>query len=211
MVEYAAGKGDIRFDDAEKVFGGRPRENPKPVFRAKTQTVPKSIPDHPVSGNTPDDPFYDLIAEYPDCVVEYCIVRDVLPYNGYASHRHALAFACRKLLADDEADWRYDVGKARGKKIGADTLFARSDADGALTYKKAFLSPPHGSGCTAADFDRVNRSLFPNGTDALDVYAWTTDWSDYFDDGHEWWGALCLTAYDKSLDRFAVILASATD
>ncbi|MBR1842280.1 MAG: hypothetical protein IJ788_03280, partial [Oscillospiraceae bacterium] len=50
-----------------------------------------------------------------------------------------------------------------------------------------------------------------NGTDGLEVFEWTTDWSDYFDEGHEWWGALCFTVYDKTLDRFAVIMASATD
>ena len=61
------------------------------------------------------------------------------------------------------------------------------------------------------DFDRVNAALFPNGTNELEVYEWTTDWSDYFDEGHEWWGALCFTVYDKTLDRFAVIMASATD
>ena len=36
-------------------------------------------------------------------------------------------------------------------------------------------------------------------------------WSDYFDEGREWWGALCLTVYDETLGRFAVIMASATD
>ena len=54
-------------------------------------------------------------------------------------------------------------------------------------------------------------AFFPNGTGDLEVYEWTTDWSDCFDEGHEWWGALCLTVYDKTLDRFAVIMASATD
>ena len=62
-----------------------------------------------------------------------------------------------------------------------------------------------------SDFDRVNAALFPNGTDGLEIYEWTTDWSEFFDDGHEWWGALCFTVYDKTLDRFAVIMASATD
>ena len=33
----------------------------------------------------------------------------------------------------------------------------------------------------------------------------------YFDDGNEWWGALCYTVYDKNLERFVVIMASATD
>ena len=50
-----------------------------------------------------------------------------------------------------------------------------------------------------------------NGTDALDIYEWSTDWSDYFDDGHEWYGACCWSVYDKSMDRFVVMLVSATD
>ena len=209
MVEYAAGMGNVSIDDAETVFGCGQKE--KPDRRKETQAKPAPMYSTPTHADTPDDPFYDLIAAYPDCAAEYCIVKDSQSYNGGAAHRSALSAACRKLLADEEAGWQFDVGKARGKKIGTDTLFARSDAGGALTYRKAFLFPPHGNGYTEADFDRVNRSLFPNGTDALDVYAWTTDWSDYFDDGHEWWGALCLTVYDQSLDRFIVILASATD
>ena len=50
-----------------------------------------------------------------------------------------------------------------------------------------------------------------NGTDKLDIYEWTTDWSDYFDDGHEWYGACCWSIYDKSMDRYVVMLVSATD
>ena len=60
-------------------------------------------------------------------------------------------------------------------------------------------------------FRRVNRALFPHGTEHLIVLAWTTDWSDYFDEGHEWWGAGCWTVYDALAERCAVILASATD
>ena len=80
-----------------------------------------------------------------------------------------------------------------------------------MIYRGAFLYPPHGVPYTDADFDRLNAALFPKGKDGLEVYRWTTDWSSYFDDGHEWWGALCLTVYEKSMGRYAVILASATD
>ena len=90
-------------------------------------------------------------------------------------------------------------------------LFAPVNADEWLNYRKAFLRPPHGNVYTDDDFERVNAALFPGGADALEAYRWTTDWSDYFDEGHEWWGALCLTVYDKTLDRFVVILASASD
>ena len=105
----------------------------------------------------------------------------------------------------------YDPGAARCRKLKSKALFAPENADTWLNYRKAFLSPPHGNACTDADFERVNAVLFPGGTEELEVYRWTTDWSDYFDEGREWWGTLCLTVYDKSLDRFVVIMASATD
>ena len=61
------------------------------------------------------------------------------------------------------------------------------------------------------DFKKVNEVLFPNGTDKLDIYEWTTDWSEFFDDGHEWYGASCWSIYDHSMDRYVVMLVSATD
>ncbi len=61
----------------------------------------------------------------------------------------------------------------------------------ALNYRGAFLHPPHECRYTDADFDRVNAALFPNGTDALEVYEWTADWSDFFGDG--------LTAAERSI------------
>jgi len=67
--------------------------------------------------------------------------------------------------------------------------------------------------CYAAGFViyKRNEALFPKGKEGLEVYEWTTDWTEYFDEGHEWWGTLCLTVYDKLLDRMVVIMASATD
>ena len=114
-------------------------------------------------------------------------------------------------LSEDDWDCAYDLIAARGKKIGVGELFAPPRKAEELNYRGAFLYPPHGVRYTDADFDRLNAALFPRGTDGLEVYRWTTDWSNYFDDGHEWWGTLCLTVYDKRMGRYAVILASATD
>ncbi|MBQ3859774.1 MAG: hypothetical protein II779_04540, partial [Clostridia bacterium] len=87
----------------------------------------------------------------------------------------------------------------------------------------AFLEPPHGTGPVIEggrivrkrygpeDFAAVNEALFPRGIDRLTAYEWTTDWNGYFDDGREWWGTGCFSVYDPDLDRYAVILASATD
>ena len=80
-----------------------------------------------------------------------------------------------------------------------------------VPYWYALMEPVHGRRNKPEDFKKVNEILFPNGTDALDICEWTTDWSDYFDDGHEWYGACCWSVYDKTLDRYAVMLVSATD
>ena len=152
------------------------------------------------------DPFYALLAGYPDLVVDYCLVT-CERYCGYDSHRRAVQTAADRLCSG----WNGDPDRAVGKRIAADELFSSDYPDGKLTYRKAFLYPPHKNGYTGKDFLRVNAALFPNGTDGLAVYEWDTDWSDYFGEGREWWGALCLTVYDETLGRFAVIMASATD
>ncbi len=218
MAAYAAHMGDVNIDSVEKVFSGRPEKKsvadayePDGVTFRETKNDSTGFV-RPESGETPDDPFYDLIAEYPDSVVDFCIVKNNISHHGYSSHLCALATACEKLFTDgDESMWEYDVDKANGSQIRAQTLFAADDGTDNLNYRSAFLNPPNGNSYHETDFKRINAALFPNGTDGLEVYEWSTDWSDYFDDGHEWWGALCLTVYDRSLDRFVVILASATD
>lgn len=175
---------------------------------------------HPAGGGRPEAPEGEarevlaaLRAEHPECAVDYCIVEGEARYLGYESHRRALKKACGRLFAPDaDGDgWQGNPNLAVGKRIGAETLFSSDYPEGKLNYRKAFLYPPHGTGCTGKDFARVNAALFPNGTAGLEVFEWTTDWSDYFDDGHEWWGTLCLTVYDDTLNRFVVIMASATD
>ena len=155
--------------------------------------------------NKPDD-YKELLAEYPDLVVEYFIVKDER-YFGYASHKGALKTAFVILCED----WDGDPDRAMCKSITTGSRLLSTGEGEKLSYRKAFLCPPHGNSYTDNDFERVNAFLFPNGTDKLEIYEWTTDWSEYFEEGHEWWGTLCLTVYDKTLDRFVVIMASATD
>lgn len=80
-----------------------------------------------------------------------------------------------------------------------------------VPYWYALMEPVYGRRNKPEDFQKVNGMLFPNGTDALDIYEWTTDWSDLFDDGHEWYGACCWTVYDKTMNRYVVMLVSNTD
>ncbi len=207
MVEYACGKGDIRIDDAEKVFGETPD---KQRHKADDSCEPSPGAPAPVGLVITADPFYALAAEYPDSAVEYCLVSNPHTGSEEQDHRTALSAAVGKLFFDGgERVWNGSPEKARGKTIDAEALFA--PAGDTLNYRKAFLCPPWGSDHGDRDFDRVNAALFPRGTAGLTVYEWTCDWSEYFEDGREWWGTLCLTVYDRLTDRFAVILASATD
>ena len=153
-----------------------------------------------------ENSFYQLIDEYPNLALDYFIVKDE-SYSGYNSHFNAL----KKAFVNLCEDFTGDPSKAVGKRISLEEMFTSVEKSEKLSYRKAFLRPPYENGYTGKDFERVNASLFPNGTEELEIYEWTTDWSEYFDEGHEWWGTLCLTVYDKTLDRFAVIMASATD
>ena len=212
MVEYAAGMSDIGINDAEIVLGfDKKREETGKKKQEKENA--KSEPFHPEATRVIyDDPAYRVIDEYPDRAVEYCLVKNEQIASGRNAHWYALMWASRVLFFDGEEQiWRYDCGGAKGKQITVEAFFAAANEKRGSNYRGAFLYPPHGGWFRDTDFDRVNAALFPNGTDGLEVYEWTTDWSEFFDDGHEWWGALCFTVYDRTLDRFAVIMASATD
>ena len=177
-----------------------------------------------------NDPFFEVMARYPACCVEYFLVKSEEPYAGETSHREALRLAMEKAASEDGLE--YSIERAGAEPMDASALLALPDKPwreervfkglrvtalhvesegGDIPYWNAFLEPPHGSGYGPGDFRAVNTALFPEGTAALRVFRWSTDWSEYFDDGREWWGAGCWTVYDPALDRFAVILASATD
>ena len=158
----------------------------------------------------PEEPFYSLISNYPDCVVDYYITKCDEQYCGYESHRNALMKTALSIIAND---WEvyFNEETATAKSISVEELFEAESKNGELNYQNAFLNPPHQNSYKIKDFEKINGVLFPNGTDCLEVFKWSTDWSDYFDDGKEWWGTICLTIYDKKADRFVIIMASATD
>ena len=193
----------VRDTLAGKAPGTEPADTQE--LRDTAKTEPEEAP------KREEDPFFALLAEHPRCVIDYRIVPgSSSSCRGCEAHRLALKQAFQT-LSEDDWDCVYDMIAARGKQIGVGELFAPIREAEELNYRGAFLHPPHGVRYTDADFDRLNAALFPKGTEDLEVYRWTTDWSNYFDEGHEWWGALCLTVYDKQMGRYAVILASATD
>lgn len=129
--------------------------------------------------------------------------------------------------------WVYDIDNAQPSQLDPQTFFycpdiVRTDYYGnvfydadwkpdddnfgtSVPYWYALMEPVYGRRNKPEDFRRVNGVLFPEGIGKLDIYEWTTDWSDYFDDGHEWYGASCWTVYDENMNRYVVMLVSATD
>lgn len=169
--------------------------------------------------------------------VDYHLLKDEKPYDGLRSHREALIVVFDLLaensIRDQFSPLVYDIDKAQPTPLGPnDFLYCpnivktdyygnvfydaewKPDDDNCGTsvpYWYALMEPVHGRNNKPEDFKKVNAALFPNGTDALDIYEWTTDWSDLFDDGHEWYGACCWSVYDRSMNRYVVMLVSATD
>ncbi len=179
-----------------------------------------------------DDVFYKVLARYPELRVDYCLLKNEGPYRGEETHRKALAYAMRKLQQEEFDGWSYELGKAKTRPMDPAALLALPEKPwrekhiikgtpveslhitsdgGEVPYWNAFLEPPCGCHYGPEDFLSFNAVLFPGGPEKLIAYSWSTDWSDYFDDGHEWWGASCWSVYDPDLDRVAVITASATD
>ncbi len=196
-----------------------------------------------------NDPFYELIKGYGNCIIDYCIIGDDTPYQGYRSHKDAVLVAMLKVIErwieetlksevdfrgeplDEPFLWSLDMAKAKASVIDPGWLLRvpkvlGKDPNGNVDYDcrwpdalkgdqipywYAFIETVHTSGYGPEDFRRVNEVLFPNGPESLEAMQWTTDWSSYFDDGHEWWGTACWSVYDRSLDRYVVIMASATD
>ncbi len=230
MVEYAAGKGNIDIDDAEVVFGARAQggmiiENDP--FWVAIAGYPDIVIDYCLVRNEHIARGSEAHRIALACACYRLFVGDEAaedgepeegePENGEGADDGGAEDGVDGDCADgDSADvpgelWQYDVGKAAAKQVSGEVLFAPVRTGGPLNYRSAFLHPPFGDVYSDADFEKVNAVLFPKGTDALEVFEWTTDWSEYFDDGSEWWGAICYTVYDPALDRFVVIMASATD
>ena len=166
-----------------------------------------------------DKEFYRVIAEYPDIVCRYCLVnagnefakeKNIFPYRGVDSHRFALECAAHEFSRDNRK-MSYDTKTAKCRKLKSAALFAPTGSDNWLNYRKAFLYPPHGNSYTDSDFERLNTVLFPGGTESLEVYRWMADQSELSNECNERWGALCLTVYDRTLERFVIIMTSSMD
>lgn len=173
-----------------------------------------------------DDALNQILSQY-DLDIDHWLLTDVASYLGEASHKKAVLYAIHQY------DSTIDEGKMRAKAISASEFFSEpptpykqtkcgvtafinpelhnQSMGEHLKYWYAFLEPPYKNKYDINDFRAFNAALFPQGTDGLEIFSWNTDWSDFFNAGHEWWGAGCWSIYDKLTNKYVIILASCTD
>ncbi len=120
---------------------------------------------------------------------------------------------------------RLDESKCVGRKITAAEFWGTDSMSGASKgfddsfvdgYKTAFFDPPYGIPGDKVEkakllFSEINECLWGRDLDKMEIFSWSTDWSGYFDAGHEWWGAFFWTIRLGNANRFIVIGASSTD
>lgn len=168
---------------------------------------------------------YELLnGKYGRVCLDYVILYSDEEYIGMESHKKAVTEAFHVLnerFASCEINFDLSPDKMLGEKINlSDFLFSPSSEDNKaeksgsnnayIPYWRAFLKPPHGTPYHISDFVDFNGILFPN-KDTVEVYQWNNDFSNYFDEGKEWWGTGFWTAYDLKTDIAVVIGASLTD
>ena len=102
------------------------------------------------------------------------------------------------------------------KEVIENALTIDQEDKGQIGFVYAFLDPPYSFMCGKTIFEKGNffldfcRLLFTD-ISQIEVYKWSTDSSNYFDKGKEWWGAFFWTVYNPYWDRYIGIIASETD
>ena len=195
-------------DDVEDADGGTRFEV------AKAQVSPafeKSRSMHRIT----DEAFEKVYKSYDDSVMEYFFMRSDEPYSGESSHRNAALFTMEILSgmcrAEDGIPLSYAPDMMKCKAVSPQEFFGDYDFPQKCRYYRAFIDPPFGSHYNTGDYRYINSLLFPKGVQDTEIYEWSSDWSEYFADGNEWWGCMYHTVYDRAMDRYVVIAASATD
>ncbi|AEF23689.1 hypothetical protein [Pseudomonas fulva] len=171
------------------------------------------------------------------CVFDFVVTTlDPTATPGEAEHRQVLellfeAIQARarvwqqKLIAQDaryaKQQWpelTVDIAQASPRPLTADAIRELASEDGLLC--RAFRDPPYATRLQMTDFREWLQMLRLYPDEGLQVFDWVgnpdteprrSTWSDYFDDGKEWWGIWCLTLYNPRRRTLSALAASATD
>lgn len=164
-----------------------------------------------------------LEKNYKECLLDYVILLSDRTYLGQDTHKEAVIEAFhilnqRKRVAN-HLGFHCTIEEEKMSAIKCDiSEFLKLPTDSYYdtklgnyrSYWSAFLEPPYDVSYVTDDFKKLNYVLFPF-LDSLEIYQWNDDFSNYFDDGKEWWGTGCWSAYDKITNIFVVIGASLSD
>ena len=164
----------------------------------------------------------------------YCATGGVIDYTIFAlktqeqadieSHRQAAFSAVPPQSANQAKDatcTEISIAEFIGPDFDLVTQCFR-ERTAAQDYMYAFIDPPYPlltpgeyKRLPEADilwiFNDINALLFDSFQPELVIYVWSADWSDYFDEGQEWWGSFLWTVYNPQQNFIVVIAASATD
>lgn len=172
-----------------------------------------------------------LAAKYPDCLLDYVILQYEGDYQGEATHKSAVEAAFAVLKNRRGIGNRFDLSltiipeNMVGMPQTMAQLLSLPPEDGHTSrwngvsgrtihtpfpYWNAFLNPPYGVPYGVEDFMRINAVLFPFPA-YCQVFRWNDGFSNYFDDGKEWWGTGCWSVYDTVSGLFVIIGASLSD
>ena len=168
------------------------------------------------------DPIYEILAkEYEDLLLDYAVIGCNEDYLGEGTHRDAvkvfLSLLGNRRREDDEDfdGFTFDEQRMSCQKYDVKEFFSTDGGQlksPGMSYWRAFSDPPYPLTCGKNGFKRINAILFPEDhRDALEIFTWNNDFSDYFDEGKEWWGTALWSIYDKQAKRFVLIGASLTD
>ena len=175
---------------------------------------------------------YELLkTKYDRIDLDYVIMSVDTEYEGETTHKNAIIEAFQiinlrnieyfgedcKITLEEETMEAHLSNVEELLQLPGDTYYdnrlkknrAFSKPD-PITYWFAFLEPPHGNAYLKKDFIEFNELLFPN-KNHCEVYRWNDKFSNYFDEGKEWWGAGLWSIYDCIDKTMVVIGASLTD
>ncbi len=175
---------------------------------------------------------YEMLSNtYNEIPLDYVILLSEEEYKGVETHKKAVLEAFNILNTRTVVGNNYNLKvKVEQEKMSAsfcsieellqppadDYYNSRPDGNRCISiphpmpYWYAFLEPPYGVPYLTSDFNKFNDVLFPFKEDT-EVYCWNDEFSNYFDDGKDWWGTGLWSAYDKTTGIFVIIGASQTD
>jgi len=137
-----------------------------------------------------------LLAEFDRIggVVDFVII-DAEELSDLDVHRAAAVFGMETWAARVRAQGSLfqlamSPDKAQSERISAGAFFGGPAGGGfAQGFESAFKEPPYGMSKPVSELYAAIVHELGLLDPGLEIMRWSTDWSNYFDAGHEWWGA----------------------